>query len=251
VALTKIVCVGGINIAIEVKVAVGLGKGRKGGVRSDKSEGNGRKLELGSRAPVNDTPINSGAEILGNTLETSIMEFAGSRSKFCESRNGVAYVCWTSSDIGIKEFAKKGGIGEAHVKGKGVIFGSTFGGANGGIEGVDIRRGKGFGGTRARLSVKKGRCFPMMGGKETADVGLTGDLDVVLGLFDVNTIEGFDETFGFERRGSLSRKLQVASNFGVDTISDSRIVSGDDEVINLAKKQGGTSLAQLMYMFCS
>jgi hypothetical protein len=90
--LSKVVGMGGINIAVELKMSVSLGKNGKRGIRDSEIERDSREAVIGSGAPIDGSPVNGLAKVFGTAFEASIMQLGRSSGEFCQRSDSVANI---------------------------------------------------------------------------------------------------------------------------------------------------------------
>jgi hypothetical protein len=128
---------GGVNKTSKLEGGRRGRKDRQGRRKVGDLIGNMGEAVVGNGATVLDTPGDSIAEVLGNTLESEIVDASGAFREFCKGSDGIANVR-AGSHIGVKNFTKELSIGEANVGLKSFKVGSMFGRALSGIEGRNI-----------------------------------------------------------------------------------------------------------------
>jgi hypothetical protein len=81
---------------------------------------------VGLKVPVMNAPGEGVAKVLGNALETGIMDFCRCFAKLCKHSDSIANVR-VNCNIHVQEFAKELIIGKTHVILKGGMFCRVFG----------------------------------------------------------------------------------------------------------------------------
>ncbi len=77
----------------------------------------------------------------------------------------------------------------------------------------------------------------MVGCKETSNIGRGRDLDIMLGLQNVDAVKGGNESLLLKWRCSFARELKALANGFIGFGSNLRIRSSQSEIIDLAKKK--------------
>jgi hypothetical protein len=67
-----------------------LGQNGKRGIRDDNIEWKGGEVVIGSGAPIENSPVDSLAEIFGYALEANIMQLGRSSCKSCQGGDGIS-----------------------------------------------------------------------------------------------------------------------------------------------------------------
>jgi hypothetical protein len=105
------------------------------------------------------------------------------------------------------------------------------------VGGVDIGRQEQFRRMRSRLGVRDSRCLPAVCRKKMANIGLSRDIDIMLGLQNILAVKRGDETLLVKRRRVFARELKVMANFIIDLGGNCWIRRSGGKIINLAKKE--------------
>lgn len=105
------------------------------------------------------------------------------------------------------------------------------------VEGMDIGWRERFRRTGAGFGVGESRRFPVVCRKETSNIGLGRDLDIMLGLQNVDAVKGGNESLLLKRRRSFARELKALANGIIDFGGNLWIRSSQSEIIDLAKKK--------------
>ena len=91
------------------------------------------QVEEWGLSPVNNTPIDGGAKVLGDALKLTIVDLSRVVRKLAEQNNAVANVT-SRSNVGVKKLTKESAIGKTHLFAEGIVLFGVLEGTFGSIQ---------------------------------------------------------------------------------------------------------------------